>query len=265
MGRQPSWQYLLVLANLDYRQGRLAAARAALGTLLARAPGNVQGLRTLAQIELLNGDLARAAALFGELAAAAPEPADLANLGLAQLLLRRYGDAEASFRRARSLDPHGPQAALDLADCLWLRTRRDEARRIYQEVIALTDGDPDSAGWTAASARAQALAHLGRSREAVEAIQRALRLTPDNAQLALEAAVVYAVLEEPSSALFHAGRALTGGVDRRWFAFPWFDGIRDRLPDLGSQAPAAVPAVSPAGPAAVLPAAPSAASPSRGG
>ena len=90
---------------------------------------------------------------------------------------------------------------------------------------------PRRAGsWTAASARAQALAHLGRDREAVEAIQRALQASPDNAQVALEAAVVYAALGESSSALFHAGRALASGVGRRWFDLPWFDAIRGRLP-----------------------------------
>ncbi len=230
VARQPSWQYLLVLANLEYRQGRLDRARGALESLLARSPGNLQGLRTLAQIELLNGDPARAAALLAGLTASRPAAGDLTNLGLAQLLLRRYGEAEASLRRARALSPADPQPALDLADCLWLAARRDEARRAYQEVLALTAEGDAAASWTAASARAQALAHLGRSTEAVEAIQRALRSSPDNAQLALEAALVYAVLGEPSSALFHAGRALASGVGRRWFDLSWFDGIRARLP-----------------------------------
>ncbi len=232
VARQPSWQYLLVLANLEYRQGRLPPARDALEKLLARSPDNAQGLRTLAQIELLSGSPARAVDLLARLTAARPAAGDLTNLGLAELLLRRYGDAEASLRRARAAAPADPQPALDLADCLWLAGRRDEARSAYREVVALTDSAPSGSGagsWAMASARAQALAHLGRDREAVEAIQGALRASPDNAQLALEAAVVYAALGERSSALFHAERALKNGVDRRWFELPWFDAIRGGL------------------------------------
>jgi len=74
--------------------------------------------------------------------------------------------------------------------------------------------------------RAQALAHLGRTDQALEAIQQALRLSPDNGQLAYEAAVVYAVVGDRGSALFHARRAAAKRVDPNWFALPFFDALR---------------------------------------
>ena len=72
----------------------------------------------------------------------------------------------------------------------------------------------------------QAWAHLGETEKAIETIQMALRLTPDNAQLAFEASVVYVVIGDRGSALFHARRAAEAGLDPRWFAFSWFDPLR---------------------------------------
>jgi len=222
---QPSWRTLLVLANAEYRQGRLDASRRHLGELLDRSPGNVEGLRTLAQIELLN-DPQRAAALLEQLVAKKPDAGSLSNLGLAFLLLRRYPEAERSFRRTLALEPHDPAALLNLADCLTLLGREAEARSLYREILSTAEPEPTLDKWPLLSMRAQAWAHLGETEKAIETIQMALRLTPDNAQLAFEASVVYVVIGDRGSALFHARRAAEAGLDPRWFAFSWFDPLR---------------------------------------
>ncbi|HXU34249.1 MAG TPA: tetratricopeptide repeat protein, partial [Thermoanaerobaculia bacterium] len=222
---QPSWRTLLVLANAEYRQGRLDAARRHLGELLDRSPGNVEGLRTLAQIELLN-DPQRAADLLEQLVAKKPDAGSLSNLGLAFLLLRRYAEAETSFRRTLALDPHDPAALLNLADCLTLLGREAEARGRYREILSAAEPEPTLDKWPQFSLRAQAWAHLGETEKAIETIQKALRLTPDNAQLAFEASVVYIVIGDRGSALFHARRAAEAGLDPRWFGFSWFDPLR---------------------------------------
>ncbi|HXU45662.1 MAG TPA: protein kinase, partial [Thermoanaerobaculia bacterium] len=225
VGMQPSWHSLLVLANAEYRLGRLEPARRHLGELLARSPGNVEGLRTLAQIELLD-DPRRAAELLGQLVAKRPDAGALSNLGLAFLLLRRYPEAETNFRRALALQPKDPSAALNLADCLTLLGRDREARDLYRGILAAAAREPTLGNWPMLSVEAQARAHLGEKEKAIEAIQQALRLTPDNAQLAFEAAVVYVVIGDRASALFHARKAAAHGLDPRWFAFSWFDPLR---------------------------------------
>lgn len=222
---QPSWRTLLILANAEYRQGRLDAARGHLAELLRRSPGNAEGLRTLAQIELLR-DPQRAAALLEQLAAQKPDAGALSNLGLAYFLLRRYPEAEASFRRTLALQPDDPAATLNLADCLLAMGRESEARGLYRQIVSTPEPEPTIDKWPQFSLRAQAWAHLGASDRAIETLQKALRLTPDNAQLAFEAAVVYIVIGDRSSALFHARRAAAAGLDPRWFAFSWFDPLR---------------------------------------
>ncbi len=222
---QPSWKTLLILANTEYRLGRLPAARGHLAELLERSPGNVEGLRTLAQIELLN-DPRRAVVLLEQLIDRRPDAGSLSNLGLAFLLLRRYSEAEVSFRRALALQPLDPSAALNLADCLTLLGREKEARDLYRGLLASTQREATLGNWPMLSIQAQARAHLGQTDPAIETIQKALRLTPDNAQLAFEAAVVYVVIGDRGSALFHARRAEAQGLDPRWFAFSWFDPLR---------------------------------------
>ena len=222
---QPSWQNLLTVANAEYRQGRLDDARRHLEDLLQRSPGNAEGLKTLAQIELLrNPD--RAIALLREAARHDPGAGSLTNLGAALLLVRRYGQAERSLRQALELEPGSPSAALNLADCLTLLGRHNEARQLYLDAVAGADRMGTPGDWQLLSVKAQALAHLGETVQAVEVIQKALRLTPDNAQLAAEAALVYAVLGDRGSALFHARQAARHGVDASWFALPFFDSLR---------------------------------------
>jgi serine/threonine protein kinase/tetratricopeptide (TPR) repeat protein len=219
---QPSWQTLLTVANAEYRQGRLDEARRHLEELLERSPGNAAGLKTLAQIELLRNP-ERAVALLREAAKTDPGPESLTNLGLNLLLLRRYGEAETSLRQALALQPDNPYAALNLADCLTLLGRTGEARGLYAGIAGshATPGD-----WNLLGAKAQAFAHLGRTEEALAAIQQALRLTPDNGQLTYEAAVVYVLIGDRGSALFHARQAAAQKVDANWFTLPFFDPLR---------------------------------------
>jgi tetratricopeptide (TPR) repeat protein/predicted Ser/Thr protein kinase len=221
---RPSWQTLLTLANAEYRQGRLAEARRHLEQLLERSPGNVEGLQRLAEIELLR-DPDRAISLFREAARRDPGPQHLTNLGLALLLARRYGEAERSLREALRLQPGDPSASLNLADCLTFAGRKPAARELYLRIVE--DPRTLAAGnWRLRSVRAQALAHLGQTVQAVETIQQALRMTPDNPELALEAAVVYVLVGDRGSALFHARQAASRGVAPHYFALPFFDPLR---------------------------------------
>lgn len=224
--RRPSLKNFLALANLQYRQGAIDEVRQTLDRLLERLPGEKQGLSMLAQLELMSGSPERAAELYSQLVAETGTFAELANLGLAQLLLGRFAEAVVSLGEVLELAPNNPVAHLNYADALFLMGRHDEATDLYEEVLILVDQDPVATFWQTLTTRAQALAHLGRSRDAVAAIQQALQIAPQNPQVAYEAALVYALVGDVSSALVSSERALAGGVEKRWFSFPWFDNLR---------------------------------------
>ncbi|HEY4594971.1 MAG TPA: hypothetical protein VIJ02_01115, partial [Thermoanaerobaculia bacterium] len=102
--------------------------------------------------------------------------------------------------------------------------RTAEARSLYARLAARNAAPGD---WNTLSVQAQALAHLEEAEKAVEAIQQALRLSPDNSQLAYEAAVVYVLVGDRASALFQARQAAAQKVDANWFALPFFDPLRN--------------------------------------
>jgi tetratricopeptide (TPR) repeat protein len=221
---QPSRATLITVANVEYELSRFDDARRHAGEALARSPGDAASLNLLAQIELLrNPD--QAVALLRAAVKSDPGSLSLNNLGASLLFLRRYGEAEAILRKALALQPEALDPALNLADCLTLLGRTAEARTLYARLDAATERSA-SPSWDVLGVRAQALAHLGKTDQALDALQQALRLSPGNGQLDFEAAVVYAVIGDRRSALFYAGKAAALRVDPNWFALPFFDPLR---------------------------------------
>lgn len=224
--RLPSRRNLSRAAQMGYRLGRFDEARRHLEELLRRNPESYDGLTLLAQVELLHGDTRRAVELYSRLVERSPEAVELTNLGVAQLFLRQYRDAEESFRKVLDRQPDHLFALLNLADAVHLQDRREEAADLYRQVLHLAAADPETADPQIVSVRAQALAHLGDGTGAVEAVQRMLRLTPEEPQITYEASLVYTLLGDRNAALFNAKRALELGVAPKLFELIWFDPLR---------------------------------------
>lgn len=226
--RHPSWQGLLDLASMEYRQGAVDAARSSLERLLASSGENPRAESFLAQLELLGGSLERAVELYQHLIERSPGVAEWSNLGLAQMLLGSWSEATSSFQRAYEKAPDNPVIVLNLADSQTLLGHSAEAQQLYRRVVELTAGaetsESTSTSWQLLTVQAQALAHLDEARAAAAAIQQALQLAPDNPQVAYEAALVYALLGENASALVNVEQGLQG-FDTRWFELPWFQDL----------------------------------------
>jgi serine/threonine-protein kinase len=228
---QPSAKRLCNLAETELKLGHIPEARRDIDLLLQRAPGDISGLTLLALIEMSSGDLNRAFQIFRGLvdrSDRSPGLVQLSNFGLTCFLLGRYAEAEAAFRRILASEPNNPLYTLNLADACLLRGKRAEAEDLYRRVVALIENDAAAAGAQFLTVKAQALAHLGRGPQAVDAVQEALRLAPDQGPVAYEAAVVYALVGEEESALVNVEKALRLGFEPRWFTFPWFDPLRKR-------------------------------------
>jgi eukaryotic-like serine/threonine-protein kinase len=241
---QPAFHHLYNLALMEYQQGEMAAARGTLEALLQRAPGSSRTQSLLAQFELVGGSPERAAELYRQLPAPARGIAETSNLGFAYLLLGRFPDATASYREAYGREPANPFLALNLADALALTRDPEGAGTLYRKVLELLDQGSQEPEWQGLTVRAQALAHLGREREAVAAIQRALQLAPDNPQVAFEAAIVYSLLRYNAPALVNAERAVQGGISPRWLRLSWFSVLRGEAAFQKLLTPAAAPSAA---------------------
>jgi serine/threonine-protein kinase len=226
--RQPAWRDLLWLAELEFKSGEGEAARAHLDRVLSLVPGNTWALAKLGELELVYGDLRSAERIYLELVRAGPQRSDLTNLGLVRFLLGRYQDAVADYRRALALEPGHLAVTLNLADAEMALGRREVAAGLYRQVIATLDererAAPPSPGERAL--RAQCLAQLGEGRKAVEIVLEALQASPEDADVAFQAALVFALAGERASALALTRKALDLGYQPRWFAIPPFEGLR---------------------------------------
>jgi serine/threonine-protein kinase len=224
--RRPSWKRLASLGVIEYQHGEIAAGRRHLEESLSRAPGNVDALSALGGLELQSGDPARAVKLYEALVQRSPGIAEVSNLGFAYFLVGRYEAAEAAFRKLMAGEPNNPFIVLNLADTELAMGRTAEAQDLYRRVVELTERDPHAADPQLLTVKAQALAHLGQGLPAVEAVREALRLDADNGPRAFEAAIVYALLGERTSALANAEIALRKGCSPSWFDMPWFNTLR---------------------------------------
>ncbi len=217
--QQPSWKMLFRLANFELNAGKTAEARLHLEQTLKLLPGHYDSLSLLAQLELMYGSLDRAAELYGQLVEQSPGVVELGNLGSVQAMVGRWDDARVSLSKAVALEPRNPFLLLNLAESEKVLDRKPEAEAHYRMVLELLPAGAQRSAQEL-SVRAQALAHLGQGSEAVLAIQQALQLSPDNPQTHYEAALVYALAGEQTSALVNAKQALEGGIDARFFGPP---------------------------------------------
>jgi len=226
--RSPSWRRLAKLARVEHQTGHVAEARSHLETLLRISPANFEGLSLLAQVELMNGSPERAARLYEQMMRISPTLSERSNLGLAYFLLGRYQKAAENFRAVAAQEPRNPFYTLNLADACFLMGRQDEASDLYRKVVELIASDPAAKGPQFLTVKAQALAHLHEGKGAIEAVQEALRIAPNDAAVAYETSLVYSLLGEDDSALVNAERALRLGYEPRWFTFPWFRALQER-------------------------------------
>ncbi|MFL6262753.1 MAG: protein kinase domain-containing protein [Thermoanaerobaculia bacterium] len=226
--RAPSWSNLFRLADLEIKAGRIADARRHLEQLLARGPDNLWGRDKLGYLELVKGEPKRAEQIYLELIRRHPQRAFYTNLGLARSLLGRHEEAVEAYRHALELAPGHLTVLLNLADAQLALGHGEEARSLYNQVLDRLAATERAAGLSPSERmdRAQCLAHLGRTRDAVELTQSTLRTSGDDPEVLYQASLVYALAGDRASALVNAELALAKGVEPRWFILPVFP-LRD--------------------------------------
>ncbi len=230
VARAPSWKNLFLLADLEIKAGRIADARRHLEQLLARSPDNLWGLDKLGTLELLEGDPARAERIYLDLIRRQPRQRPFyTDLGLARSLLGRPEAAVEAYRHALELAPEHLTVLINLADAELALGHGVEARSLYTQVLDRLAATERAGNLSPAELmdRAQCLAHLGRSREAVELTQNTLRASGDDPEILYDASLVYALVGDRASALVNAKLALEKGLQPRWFTLPAFGPLRN--------------------------------------
>jgi tetratricopeptide (TPR) repeat protein len=225
--RRPARRYLQDLIELEYAQAWNDDARRHLNEMLERFPGDNYARSKLAQIELLYGSAKRAKVLYEELLEDSRDVVKLTNLGLACELLGEYPSAAAWFREAAASTPDDATAVINLADCEKMSGNTERADSLYEAVLRLIAADSNPDDLYNLQMRAQALAHLGRDREAVAVVQEALGRDPGNAWTLYAAGLVYTLIGDRVSATVSIEKAAEKGVDGRWFQLALFAAVQN--------------------------------------
>lgn len=170
-------QATINLLDLFYQQGDLAAADDHMDRLREQFPDRSADLYLLQAQALRRNDYTEATeVLLGEALGEHPEHSDL-RYTRAMLYDRqdRLEAAEADLRRIIKYDPHNAAALNALGYILTDNTdRHEEAHELIRQALALEPDEPaiqDSMGWV--------LYKLGRPREALEYLEKAMQAYPD--------------------------------------------------------------------------------------
>jgi serine/threonine-protein kinase len=223
-----SWRNLYYLARLEAQQGQIREAREGMAAIQRMAPDNLWAREELGRLELLYGDLARAEQIY--LGCIPLDPRRSWNsLGMVRFLRGRYPEAAAAYRRALEADPEVVVTRINLADVEVELDHRRTAADLYRQALdRLAASAPEGRlGPRDSMFQAQCLARLGRTREAVEIAQDAVRRSPDDPEILQGSALVHALAGDRTSALNSAQTALEKGIQPRWFAGSAFRSLRE--------------------------------------
>ncbi|GAB6051513.1 tetratricopeptide repeat-containing sulfotransferase family protein [Magnetospira thiophila] len=177
-------QKALEIAGHHIMTGQRGEAAAICRKILDVIPDHADALHMLGGCAMLDGQSRLALDCFDQALAQRPEdPAFLANKGTLLLNMGLPQPAVELLRRALEVRADMAPAWDSLGRALHLRESWDEAQEAYSKAISL---DPKYA--RAHAHLANLYRHEGKGRAAIQALQEALKLNPDNPDILAEAA-----------------------------------------------------------------------------
>lgn len=211
------WRSHAALGHLFYRTGRHAEAIAAFRRMTELQPDNSRGYQMLGTAYQAAGDDNRALANYQKALELAPDARAYSNIGVIRFGQGRFDEAARAWEQAARLEPREPLKHRNLGDAYARLDRAEDARRAYQEAVALARGrlqvNPQDA--PSLSMLAVCEAKLGRRADASRHAAAALALAPSDADTLFENAIVHALSGEPDRALSALEQALKRGYSAR--------------------------------------------------
>jgi Flp pilus assembly protein TadD len=146
----------------------------------------------------------------------------VANLALLEYRRGRYREAALGYAEANRLDPNNPVGLRNLGDAYRKIGRDGDARAAYEQGLAVTGRmlAVNAHNAQTLQTRGILLAKLGRAGEAVAALDAAVRLAPNDADVLYERAVVLLIAGDTATAFSALERAFAAG-------FPPAEAARD--------------------------------------
>ena len=181
--RHRDWRGYSMLGFVYYQEGSYARALEPWRRAVRLAPDNARALRNLGTAYYQLDRLEEAVTAFRRSLEVEPSGAGYTNLGTAFFAIGRYEEAAEAFLKATELAPSDAVAWSNLGRAYhYIPGRASEAVTVQERAVEmmrdrLRRNPAEAQGWERLSSM---LEHLGRRSDAEEAMDRALRLSPQD-------------------------------------------------------------------------------------
>ena len=196
-----------------YNQARYKEAINQFEKVIELAPANYRGYSNLGAMYVAQGKYTQALAPLEKSIEIRPNLEAFNNLGNTYFQLRRFSDAASAFQRGLNLDDSDWLLWGNLGDSLyWSGRNRAEAVAAYEKAIVICESklqvNPKDTTLLAFSGLYVMSEHHGK---AVEQIERAIALAPEDGEVRLRAALVYNQLGDIEPCLASLEKAVAVG------------------------------------------------------
>jgi eukaryotic-like serine/threonine-protein kinase len=221
-----------VLANFYLQQAQYDKAAQIYQQAIRLAPENSQLYYNLGGTYLFLGRDNQAISALQQSIKIRPTAGAYSNLGTAMFRVRRFADAASNYREAVKLDDHYYQLWGNLADAYFFNGQHADATKAYEKELGLILDqlrvNPNNAGLLGDAAACYG--QLGKRAEALDNLDKSLRLGRSDKDLLFNAAVVYNELGDTGVALEWLQKAISAGYSRSVVrAAPIFNNLHENV------------------------------------
>ena len=207
------WMNHNSLGQAYFERGEWTEALAAFHKVTELASDNPLGFENIGSVYFRQGKWNEAIPHFQKALSIAPDAVTYSNLGTAYFFLRRYDDSVKMFQKATEMTPNNEELFGNLGDAYRWSGHSDQAAAAYDKAISLAfqelQVNPRSAGIM--GDLALYYAKKGDARNALQYIQQARSIQPEDVQLMYSEVQVRTLVGKPQEALKPLRLALQKG------------------------------------------------------
>jgi len=217
---KPSLQITRNTATLYLLNGNYVEAARYLDQVIKLAPNDFWALKTYADLSLVSGEANKAVESYVRLLKnKSNDAAVLTNLAIAYSLIGNFELSNKNAIKAYQLSPTNLSIALNLADSYLYLDKLNQAILIYEQLLKQTQHTENLDDLLV---RIQALAHTGRTVEALRQINQIETENSNVYELQFVKAMVLTKLGETQSALLAIEESIKNGWSEAFFVLPLF-------------------------------------------
>jgi tetratricopeptide (TPR) repeat protein len=228
--RPQYWAGYNWLGAFYFNQMEYPKAAEMFSKVVALVPDSFHGYDNLGAAYLGEGQYSQAIETFKRSISIRPSAYAYSNIGTAYFYMHRFDDAATNYEQSLKLDEGDFDVWWNLAEAYyWSPAKKPQAEHAYRQCISLGSPrlDVDPRDVDAMGVLAVCHAMVNDRKGALDLLQRAYALGPQDAELSFKAAIVYTQLHDEDRAVQRLGEAIAAGYSAKLASdTPIFDQLR---------------------------------------